>query len=126
MLQESRLGGHYISPRLTDQGKASWQSFLEEAIKQHNDDWLARELLSKGLLRTRETYTRKGIAHERDVNREHASQQLAEGEFNRYYLRGLCLRAKAEKKNALVIYRGKQVAHPRSESEQKIGTSIAV
>lgn len=51
---------------------------------------------------------------------------MAEGEFNRYYIRGLCMRAKAEGKTHLVIYRGKQVRQPRPESEAKIGTSVAV
>ena len=126
MFQESQLGGHYISPRLIDEGKANWQLLLEDAINHHNDDWLAHELLGRSLMRSHETYTRQGVTREREVNREHAAQQLAEGEFNRYYLRGLCLRAKAQGKDSLTVYRGKQVSKPRPESESKIGTSISV
>lgn len=77
-------------------------------------------------MRSHESYTRKGVTREREVNRAHAAQQLAEGEFNRYYLRGLCLRAKAEGKDSLIVYRGKQVSKPRPESESKIGSSISV
>ena len=66
------------------------------------------------------------MTRERRVNQPHAAQQLAEGEFNRYYLRGLCMRAKAANVSSLVIYRGKQVNQPRPESEAKIGTSINV
>ena len=49
---------------------------------------------------------------------------LAEGEFNRFYIRGLCLRAIASGIVDLVIYRAKQVANPRSDSALKIGTTI--
>jgi hypothetical protein len=126
MLQESQLGGHYMSPRLTEEGQAAWQSLLEEAMQNGNDDWLARAILHRGFIRLREQYTRDGITRWRNVNREQAAQQLAEGEFNRYYLRGLCLRAQAEGQDTLSVYRGKEVHQPRPESEQKIGTRIAV
>lgn len=29
MLEESRLGGHYINPRLTPEGQTAWQSLSE-------------------------------------------------------------------------------------------------
>lgn len=126
MFQEIRLGGHYISPRLTEEGQAAWPSLLEQAYKNHNDDWIAREILNRGYIRSQEQYTRQGIVRTREINKEHAAQQLAEGEFNRYYLRGLCLRAKAEGKDVLIVYRGKEVSTPRPESERKIGTAISV
>jgi len=126
MLQEIRLGGHYISPRLTADGQVAWSDLLEEASKSYNDDWLASEIMRRGYVRSQEQYTRQGIVRTREINKQHASLQLAEGEFNRYYLRGLCLRAKAEGKDALVVYRGKYVANPRPESEIKIGTSMLV
>ena len=125
MLDESHLGGHYISPRLTEQGQTSWQALLEEAILTHNDDWLTEELLRRGFVRSQEPYTRSGVTRERRVNQPHAAQQRAEGEFNRYYLRGLCMRAKESGVTTLMIYRGKQVSQPRPESEAKIGSHIA-
>lgn len=126
MLEESRLGGHYISQRLTPEGQAAWQSLLEDAIQSHDDDWLEAELLRRGFIRSQETYLRSGKEYVRKINQPHAAQQLAEGEFNRYYIRGLCVRAKAEGKQFLEIYRGKQVSQPRPESEAKIGTKVDV
>lgn len=126
MLKESQLGGHYISPRLTENGQRFWQSLLEEGIKSHNDDWIAQEILAHEYMRSHEQYIRNGVARERNINKAHAAQQLAEGEFNRYYLRGLCLRAKAEHKDFLVVYRGKLVSQPRPESDQKIGTMVSI
>ena len=126
MLQESKLGGHYISPRLTEAGKQAWQSLLEGGIKNHDDDWVAREILACGHMQSQEQYTRNGITRTRSINIPHAALQLAEGEFNRYYLRGLCVRAKCEGKDFLIVYRGKAVSQPRAESEQKIGTPVSV
>jgi hypothetical protein len=51
---------------------------------------------------------------------------LAEGEFNRFYLRGLCLRGKDDGFSHLEIYRGKAVSEPRPESQAKIGCLINV
>jgi hypothetical protein len=45
-----------------------------------------------------------------------APQTLAEGEFNRFYIRGLCLRALEERKTSVIAYRAKQVENPRTES----------
>lgn len=126
MLEESALGDHYISPRLTEEGQAQWRNILEEGIKDHNDDWIAGEILHRGYMRMQEQCSRKGVPYTRKINREHAAQQLAEGEFNRYYIRGLCLRAKSTGADSLVVYRGKAVRTPRPESEAKIGTLISV
>jgi hypothetical protein len=125
-LEEIQMGGHYISPRLTEEGQAAWPSLLEEAHKSHNDDWIAKEILSRGYMRSHEKYKRQGVERVREINKPHAAQQLAEGEFNRYYIRGLCLRAKAAGKDSLIVYRGKHVSNPRPESEIKIGTSVPV
>jgi hypothetical protein len=126
MLEESRLGGHYASPRLTEVGLASWVPLFEQAIQFHNDDWLAQELLRLGYLRDQEQYKTKNGMSWRQINKPHSAQMLAEGEFNRYYLRGLCRRAANENEPDLVIYRGKEVANPRPESDAKIGSSIGV
>lgn len=124
-LDEIKVGPLYFSPRLTPAGAQQWQWLLSEAIDKHNDDWLARELLARNLLNSQEAYTRNGKAFTRAIDRPHASQQLAEGEFNRFYLRGLCRRAQRDGIPSLVVYRAKNVAEPRAESEAKIGSSIS-
>jgi hypothetical protein len=126
MLDESQLGGHYISPRLTNLGRTNWVSLFDQAIELHNDDWLAGQLLDRCYMADSEQYTRNGVTRSRQINKPHSAMMLAEGEFNRYYLRGLCRRATAEGATALQIYRGKQVAVPRPESEAKLGTMISV
>jgi hypothetical protein len=55
-----------------------------------------------------------------------AAEILAEGEFNRFYARGLCLRAVAEGIDKVVVYRGKEVLNPRPESEALLGKHFPV
>lgn len=55
-----------------------------------------------------------------------APDTLAEGEFNRFYARGLCARAIADGIPDVEVYRGKQVQRPRPESQSKIGNRINV
>jgi hypothetical protein len=53
-----------------------------------------------------------------------APAMLAEGEFNRFYARGLCLKAIKNGISDVVVYRGKQVQQPLPESEAMIGKKI--
>jgi hypothetical protein len=49
---------------------------------------------------------------------------MAEGEFNRFYVRGLCRYALANGIRQLEVYRAKAVDQPRAGSEEKIGTLV--
>ena len=41
MVEEIRAGNHYVSPRLTVNGRLKWPALLEEAAANHDDDWLS-------------------------------------------------------------------------------------
>jgi len=58
------------------------------------------------------------------LNLADSAAKFAGGEFNRFYLRGLCLRAIAECVAELVVYRAKAPANPRPESEAMIGKRL--
>ena len=53
-----------------------------------------------------------------------APDTMAEGEFNSFYVRGLCRRAIEDEITGLIVYRAKAVANPRPGSEEKIGTVV--
>jgi len=126
MFREFSIGNLYISPRLTIQGQREWSNLLQEAISKYNDDWLSNQLQLRGYFRDEEIFTRDSITRTRKINKQNAAQQLAEGEFNRYYIRGLCLYAQSLGIDHLIVYRGKEVNHPRPESEAKIGKKIFI
>ena len=53
-----------------------------------------------------------------------ANVTLCEGEFNRYYIRGVCLKAIEMGKGLVTAYRARHSANPRSESIALEGRSI--
>lgn len=124
MLEEIELdvqnGALYFSPRLHDEGCASWPELLRTAARTGMDDTLAEAIRRDDCLRTHmPRVTKNGTTMARvPVN---APETLAEGEFNRFYLRGLCRLAIDERIPYLVACRAKEVAQPRPESDAIIG-----
>ncbi len=121
-LQATRL---YISPRLNDTGKKEWPETLREALAQHDDSWLANTLRSMGLLNLavpRQSRDGSTSMTRMSVN---AADTLAEGEFNRFYMRGLCVDVLKSNGTEVEVYRGKSVLAPRSESEAMIGQFLS-
>ena len=117
-------GTLYMSPRLSERGQADYEGLLRTAIESGDDVSLAASLRSPGRMRaTRPRRTPKGGATPAKVPAT-APETLAEGEFNRFYARGLCRQALEDGVNELVIYRAKEVRNPRPDSRAKIGTRI--
>ena len=116
----------YYSARFNDAGFAQWLPLLKEAAKEHDEHWLAYQLEAKGMMKDYEGsmtpsggYTVKHTPHS-------AAGTMAEGQFNRFYILGLCKRARAEGVSQLEIYRAKKSIIPRRESENLIGSKISV
>ena len=117
-------GNLFISERLSLLGRNEYAAMVRRAIQQGNDVTFANELRQPG--RFNPTYTRrnpKGGTTEAKMP-SNAPDTLAEGEFNRYYIRGVCLRATDEGIPAVEVYRAKDVSSPRPESTAKIGKRI--
>jgi hypothetical protein len=114
----------YISPRLSERGRTEYPNLLRDAINTGDDSTLASAIATGGRLNpTEPRRTRTGVTTAKVPVT--APETLAEGEFNRFYARGLCRRAIANGIKELVIYRAKRVANPRPESQAKIGTSLS-
>jgi hypothetical protein len=116
----------YVSDNLNEQGRADYPDLLRAAAKDGTDETLAAEI--RGRLHTHERPRRlkSGGFSQPSVMRSHAHEMLAEGEFNRFYMRALCLRAIEDGIPELVVYRAKEVDQPRSTSQQKIGQRVPV
>jgi len=130
MVQEIELanstGNIYYSKRFNEAGTAQWVELLIEAVRKHNEHWLAYEIEARGLMRGMEGsrtpsggYTTKHVPNT-------AAETMAEGQFNRFYILGLCQRAIAESKTHVSIYRAKERIEHRPESDALIGTIIPV
>lgn len=102
-------------------GRSNYINVLKQAISTGNDTSLSRELRNGYLAETEQRKTKNGYSTVRVPVT--APDTLAEGEFNRYYIRALCRRALEDTKFDLVVYRAKEVSDPRPSSEAKIGES---
>ena len=115
----------YFSPRLTDEGREKYPELMRTAIEEKDEVWLAAELRNQSLLKTQEPRRKKdGTVSYANVPVT-AADTLAEGEFNRFYIRGVCWRVITGDKDEVIIYRAKEVENPRSESEALIGKRVS-
>src|SRR5258705_10604590 len=83
------LGRIYLSPRLSATGRDSWPGLLQDALTEGDDASLAQQLRFQRRLNDLERRTRNGRAFSASVPRN-AADTLAEGEFNRHYIRAIC------------------------------------
>lgn len=119
-------GALYLSPNLNERGIRAWESLLRSAIEREEEVSLASNLSSQGCLKAyTQRRTPKGNITTVKVSKD-AHEMLAEGEFNRFYIRGLCRRAQEDGITELVVYRAKAVRNPRPESQAKIGVKLPV
>ncbi|VAW65664.1 hypothetical protein MNBD_GAMMA08-1170 [hydrothermal vent metagenome] len=116
----------YCSARFTERGKEEYLPLLKEAAKDHNEHWLAYSLESPGIMKEHEGastrsggYTIKHVPHT-------AAQTFSEGQFNRFYILGLCLYARNIGVDSLQVYRAKESMSHRAESDSIIGNQILI
>jgi hypothetical protein len=109
----------FLSERLTPKGQSEWPTRLRAAIEQGDESTLCNDLGAPGglFLNAQEPDQKNGCLKAVPRN---AGQTLAEGEFNRFYIRGLCQRA-IESGGELVIYRARASKDPDAASEARIG-----
>jgi hypothetical protein len=128
MMEEIEAAGKndnlYFSIRFNSAGIALWPVLLLEAAKSYNEHWLAYQLEIRGLMKGMEggrtLLSRYTVKHIPDT----AAETISEGQFNRYYILGLCRRAVAEGKTNVHVYRAKEVRNPRPGSERLIDSSF--
>jgi len=113
----------YLSPRLLPHAHDRYIQLLKEASKTGNSSSLAQSIDTNRILKTREGYRKRdGSRGEKNVPRT-AHITMAEGEFNRFYLRAISRKA-IEKGCKILAYRAKPVSSPRSSSAALIGTEL--
>ncbi|WP_236177883.1 hypothetical protein [Pseudomonas sputi] len=115
----------FTSKRLTEEGVQAWPELLKVAAANHSDDWLADQIRARRLMKSQEQRAKPKGGFTLAQVPHNAPETLAEGEFNRYFVRGLCLKAIEEQIPELVAYRAKHSSAPRPESEAVIGRRFA-
>lgn len=121
-----QTGNIYSSKRFNAAGMTHWVPLQREAAGNHNEHWLAYQVEAQGLMKEYEEarkklggYTVKHVPHT-------AAETLAEGQFNRFYILAIARRALDQGQKTVRVYRAKERADPRPESEALIGSQLSV
>ena len=114
----------YHSPRLTPKGKEEYKELLRTAIEQHDPQWFAEQLdTQERMISVEAGRSKKGtIFSKHTPSSDHRT--LAFGEFNHFYIRGLCARAMQEGIGHVVVYRASEVSQSRPQSDALIGKQV--
>lgn len=113
----------YISSRLSVSGRDFWRAYLPQVIssKTGTDDSLADFI--RPFFKITEIRFVNGLQREARVP-SNASEILAESEFNRYYIRGVCARAIHEGIKNVLVYRAKETTSKSPESQSVLETLV--
>jgi hypothetical protein len=117
-------GKLYRSARFTDEGSAAYPGHLKAAVETGTDVSLIASISTASYWKTHEERNRGGKVIVAKVPRT-APETFGEGEFNRFYLRGLCRAALSRAVPSVVAYRAKAVMEPRPESVKHVGSFLA-
>jgi hypothetical protein len=115
-------GDFHSSERLRPTAIADYQRLLYDALRYYDDRWL-EERASDLLIDVEPRRTRSGGQTAVKVP-EMAARMLAEGDFNRYYMRGVSQRAIDEGRQVVEVYRARLSLEPRPESARLEGNRL--
>lgn len=109
----------YYSTRLNENGIDKYPTFLKESIKNGTEETLELLIQNNDCLLSTEFSNGKPKKVPRN-----AAQLIANSEFNRFYIRGVCLEAIEKKIDEVEVYRARQSRQARPESELMIGMKL--
>lgn len=109
----------YVSPYLTAIGRAVYEAALRAALRRGNEESLAAQLRRPGRMGTPVGWKAGGLVRKYSST---VPDTLAEVEFHRFYVRGLCRRTLAEGIQTLVIHRAEP--GPPSNAGGMVGVHI--
>jgi hypothetical protein len=115
-------GDFHISERLRPTAVAEYQRLMRDAVRYYDDRWL-EEHASDLLVDFEHRKTRSGGQTTAKLP-EMATRMLTEGDFNRYYMRGVARRAIEEGRQVVEVYRARFSLEPRVESSELEGRRL--
>lgn len=112
-------GQLFISGRLNQKGQDVYPLILINAVENGDEESLQEELDENNLFNSQEMRGDKMVKVP-----SNASKLLAQSEFNRYYIRAVCLKSIEKGLDEVEIYRARESSSSRSESDSRIGEKI--
>ena len=116
-IEQQRL---FLSERLNETGRNNYEAYLIKSVID-GDERMLENLLDINT-HFNPIYLRQGNPIKMPSN---ASTLLSQSEFNRSYIRAICLRAIENGIISVQVYRARESSWSRPESEAKIGSSIS-
>lgn len=110
-------GSEYLDPRLAEGTRETYLALLRAALAGGTPESFTAALNEAGLLRSHEERRLAGGETITAKVPHNAAATIAEGEFNRYYMRAVCLLAVEAGDTVVEVYRAKPVSKPRPEAE---------
>ena len=117
--QDIKAESFHASDRLRPTAIESYRKLLREALSYYDDLWL-EDRASDLLVEVEPRRTASGAQTTAKVP-QMAARMLAEGDFNKYYMRGVARRAIDEARQVVEVYRARLSHEPRRESEEMEG-----
>jgi hypothetical protein len=115
-------GAYHTSERIRPTAITEYHRYLHEALRYYDDRWLEEH--ASDLMVELETRRTPGGGMTAVKLPQMAARMLAEGDFNRYYMRGVALRASEEGKQVVEVYRARLSLEPRRESADLEGRRL--
>ncbi len=122
---DSKSNCLYYSSKLSAQGRVDYLPLLRDTVLSGDETTFATALNEAGRLNSRQEPRFSNGTFSVPRMSSNAAEVLAEGEFNRFYIRAVCLRAIELNQETVIIYRASLANEPRWESEQLIGRQIS-
>jgi len=116
-------GSFHASDRLRPESVHEYKKLLREAVRYYDDRWL-EEKAEDLVIEVEPRRTRSGATTTAKVP-DMAVRMLTEGDFNRYYMRGISRRALEEGRGIVEVYRARLSLEERPESTELEGRRIA-
>ena len=116
-------GSFHASDRLRPESVSEYQKLLRDAVRYYDDRWL-EEKADDLVVEVESRRTKSGGAITAKVP-DMAVRMLAEGDFNRYYMRGIAQRAIDESRGVVEVYRARLSVDERPESAELEGRRLA-
>ncbi len=116
----------YFSSRFNEKGKKEWIPLIKQAAQEHNEHWLAFQIEANELFKDYEGKNKRFFTYSNEYIPHFAAEIFAEGQFNRFYILGLCKFAKSKGISYLIVYRAKESKNPRDESQSLIDAQLSI
>ena len=99
----------YLSGNLSPGGQADYPGLIKEAARTGSDEALGLSILNRLNPYEKPRQLKSGKFSKPPKMRSNAHEMLAEGEFNRFYIRAICVRAIEDGNADVIVYRAKAV-----------------